>query len=81
VQERRVLDVGAEGRDGAGAVGEQRGGERDGRVLVLADEEVTMVEGRGREFDEDLAGAWLGNRGVDQLEAGSVLASTDERSG
>lgn len=53
--------VAAEGGDGAVAVGEERVGEGDARVEVLADEEVAVVEGAGREFDEELAGAGGGD--------------------
>lgn len=61
----------AEGDDDARGVREERGGEGDGGVEVLADEEVAVVEGNGGDFDEELAGAWgwLGD-GV-ELEAGS----------
>lgn len=59
----------AEGDDDARGVREERGGEGDGGVEVLADEEVAVVEGDGGDFDEELAGAGGGLRDGVELEA------------
>ncbi len=50
----------AGGCDDAAAVGEQRDGECDARVEVLADEEVAVVECGGGEVDDEFVrlGGW-----------------------
>lgn len=69
-EEGRAAAVGPGADDGAVAVGEERVCEGDGRVEVLADEEVAVVEGCGVEADEELAGAGGGEGDVGELEAG-----------
>lgn len=75
VQEVGARDVGPDGLDGAVAIGEERVGEGDGGIQVVADEEVAVVEGRCGHADEDLLGAWFWLGDFFDLEAGVLYQS------
>lgn len=55
--------------DGADIIGKERAGQRDGRIEVLSDKEVTMIDRDGVDAHEDLVMLGLGNRHVDEPQA------------